>query len=299
MPSLPKVIGHRGAKASAPENTLLSMRAAAAQGCTWIECDVMLTKDKVPVIHHDNTLDRCTDGSGNLWDYTLKEIEQLDAGSHFSADTAGERIPRLVALIECCQDLGLGINLEVKHVTDDCKNTPNANEQEMEEELAHVVCDTIESCHVDPAKLVFSSFSRPAIAVLHRRLPHFNCAFLCEDIPADWESFMKSHNCVSLNFDWRSPTASRELIQECTSKFLCYSYTVNDGEVAHRLISWGVSGVFSDCPAAILATLEQKDYDAPKLVCTGAASVGVVDWFGDEIAKSGSKGSMLIAEINS
>jgi hypothetical protein len=50
---LPRVIGHRGAKAVAPENTLASIRAAKACGCSWVEVDVMLTKDKVPVIHHD------------------------------------------------------------------------------------------------------------------------------------------------------------------------------------------------------------------------------------------------------
>ena len=57
----------------------------------------------------------------------------------------------------------------------------------MEEELANVVCDTIEKLNVQPSDLVFSSFSRPAIAVLRRRLPHFRCAFLVEAIPDDWE----------------------------------------------------------------------------------------------------------------
>ena len=78
--SLPAVIGHRGAKGSAPENTMASIRAAKALDCKWVEVDVMLTKDKVPVIHHDNTLDRCTNGSGNLWEYSLKDVEKLGMG---------------------------------------------------------------------------------------------------------------------------------------------------------------------------------------------------------------------------
>jgi glycerophosphoryl diester phosphodiesterase len=252
---LPKVIGHRGAKSVAPENTLASIRAAKALGCTWVEVDVMLTKDKEPVIHHDNTLDRCTNGSGNLWEYTLEEIERLDAGSHFSPQDAGERVPRLSALIECCRELSLGLNLEVKHVTAKSPDTPTPEEKAMEEELAHVVCDKVEAMNVQPGELVFSSFSRPAIAVLRKRLPQFNCAFLVEEIPDDWEEFVTEHQCVSLNFWWKHPTNTPEVIQACTRKILCYSYTVNDGDEANRLISLGVSGVFSDCPHTVASSL--------------------------------------------
>lgn len=253
--ALPSVIGHRGAKAVAPENTLASIRAAQALGCTWVEVDVMLTKDLVPVIHHDNTLDRCTDGKGNLWDYNIDELERLDAGSHFASEYAGERIPRLTALLQCCRDLNLGLNLEVKHVTERSPDVPTASEQAMEETLAHVVCDTIETFGVRPCELVFSSFSRPAIAILRSRLPQFQCAFLVEKIPDDWFAFMTRHNCVSLNFGWNEEENTRERIQECARNVLCYSYTVNDGAVARQLLSWGVSGVFSDCPHLVEAAL--------------------------------------------
>mmetsp|Transcript_75181 Transcript_75181/g.122194 ORF Transcript_75181/g.122194 Transcript_75181/m.122194 type:complete len:287 (-) Transcript_75181:108-968(-) len=250
---LPSVIGHRGAKSIAPENTLASIRSAKAVGCSWVEVDVMLTKDKVPVIHHDNKLDRCTNGKGNLWDYTCEEIEQLDAGSHFSPEFANERIPRLTALLRCCRDLSLGLNLEVKHVTEHSADIPTAIEQQMEEEIANVVCDTIEQFQVDPSELVFSSFSRPAIAVLRRRLPQFGCAFLVETIPDDWEDFMALHKCASLNFWWKGN--ARQRIEECTSKVLCYSYTVNEAYVAQELLSAGVQGVFSDCPHIVSQAL--------------------------------------------
>lgn len=256
MHDLPHIIGHRGAKSVAPENTLASIRAAKQMGCTWVEVDVMLTKDKVPVIHHDNTLDRCTNGKGNLWEYTLEEIEMLDAGSFFSEEFAGERIPRLTALLECCRENSLGLNLEVKHLTARSPDVPTPEEQAMEEELAEVVCDTIEKCNVQPSELVFSSFSRPAIAVLRRRLPHFRCAFLVEDIPEDWEDFMTKHQCVSLNFWARGPANTPDRIQECTRKALCYSYTVNDGDLASQLLAWGVSGVFSDCPHIVAPHLQ-------------------------------------------
>jgi len=137
---LPQVIGHRGARAVAPENTLASIRAAKSLGCSWVEVDVMLTKDKVPVIHHDNTLNRCTNGEGNLWDYTVAELGQLDAGSHYDEASGfpatlypGERIPTLTGLLQCCRDLELGLNLEVKHVTERAPQAPSPREQKMEE----------------------------------------------------------------------------------------------------------------------------------------------------------------------
>ena len=73
--ALSRVIGHRGARNRAPENTIAALRAAKELGCAWVEMDVMLTKDKIPVLHHDNDLARCTDGKGSLWDFTIDEIE--------------------------------------------------------------------------------------------------------------------------------------------------------------------------------------------------------------------------------
>ncbi len=256
--SMPQVIGHRGAKSVAPENTLASVRAAKALGCSWVEVDVMLSKDKVAVIHHDNTLDRCTNGKGHLWDLAVDELQALDAGAHFSAEFAGERIPRLTALLRCCRDLELGLNLEVKHVSLN-PEAATADEEAMEEELAHVVCDVIETCGEMPRELVLSSFSRCAIAVLRRRLPRVPCAFLVWDIPEDWEHFMSKHQCASLNFAWQGPETAGDLIRDCAKKVPCYSYTVNDAQDARLLLSWGVRGVFSDCPHTVSAALDSEE----------------------------------------
>jgi len=117
------------------------------------------------------------------------------------------------------------------------------------------VCDTVEELAVQPSHLVFSSFSRPVVAVLRRRLPHFDCAFLVEGIPNDWEEFMAAHQCMSLNFGWPHPANTPAKIQECASKTPCYCYTINDGEVARKLLSLGVRGVFSDCPHLVMQAL--------------------------------------------
>src|SRR5579862_3004583 len=94
-PRLPPVIGHRGAAARAPENTLAGLRRAHALGCRWVEFDVRLTADGVPVLCHDSRLDRTTDGTGVIAEETLAAVRRCDAGLRFSPEFAGEPVPTL------------------------------------------------------------------------------------------------------------------------------------------------------------------------------------------------------------
>ncbi len=100
-------IAHRGASAHAPENTLAAFRLAAELGADMVELDVQLSADGVPVVIHDPTLDRTTNGTGLVRDWTLAELKRLDAGG-------GEKIPTLEEAIETCQDVGLGLYVEIK-----------------------------------------------------------------------------------------------------------------------------------------------------------------------------------------
>lgn len=88
-------VAHRGYSAVAPENTLPALAAGVLAGATFIEFDVRTTADGVPVVIHDRTVDRTTDGSGKVWELTLDEVAALDAGSWFSPAYAGVRIPLL------------------------------------------------------------------------------------------------------------------------------------------------------------------------------------------------------------
>jgi len=92
-PHLPCVIGHRGAAASAPENTLAGLRRAAALGCGWVEFDVRLTADAALVLCHDSRLDRTTLGVGRIASLPLQRVRDCDAGSWFGSEFAGEPIP--------------------------------------------------------------------------------------------------------------------------------------------------------------------------------------------------------------
>jgi glycerophosphoryl diester phosphodiesterase len=88
-------VAHRGYSAVAPENTLPALAAAALAGATYVEFDVRTTADGVPVVLHDRTVDRTTDGTGHVWELTVEEIRALDAGSWFAPAYAGTRVPLL------------------------------------------------------------------------------------------------------------------------------------------------------------------------------------------------------------
>lgn len=96
----PQACAHRGDSGAFPENTLPAFKSAVAKGAAMIEFDCYRTKDGEIVIIHDATVDRTTDGSGRVTDFTLTELKALDAGSWFDARFAGVRIPTLRETLE-------------------------------------------------------------------------------------------------------------------------------------------------------------------------------------------------------
>ncbi len=102
-----KIWGHRGASAYAPENTMKAYRLAYEQGADGIEIDVHLSKDGIPVIMHDETLNRTSNLSGRIVDYPLSVLKQADVGE-------GEKIPTLREVLAFIADTRMEINIEVK-----------------------------------------------------------------------------------------------------------------------------------------------------------------------------------------
>ena len=95
----PLVIAHRGASAHAPENTMAAFSVAWAAGTSWVEADIQPTADGVPVVLHDDDLDRTTSGAGPVRETTARSVAGLDAGRWFGAQFAGERVPELGTLL--------------------------------------------------------------------------------------------------------------------------------------------------------------------------------------------------------
>ncbi|MFC8762069.1 glycerophosphodiester phosphodiesterase [Streptomyces sp. NPDC057193] len=108
------VIAHRGASSAAPENTLVSDEVARRGGAVWIENDVQPSKDGVPYILHDTTVDRTTDGTGPVRSLTSAQLDALDAGSWFAPAYAGTRVPTLAAQLADLRARGGKLLLEIK-----------------------------------------------------------------------------------------------------------------------------------------------------------------------------------------
>lgn len=108
------VCGHRGYSLHYPENTIPAFEAAKAAGATTVEIDVILTVDGVPIVLHDLTVDRTTDGYGFAADLTFEKVGALDAGSAFDARFTGTRIPSLKEALEWAKREHMGIVLEIK-----------------------------------------------------------------------------------------------------------------------------------------------------------------------------------------
>ncbi|MFJ6108463.1 glycerophosphodiester phosphodiesterase [Pseudarthrobacter sp. NPDC092401] len=110
----PLLVAHRGDQYGAPENTMAAFRQATALGADVIELDVQLSRDGVPVVIHDDTLDRTTNGSGAVRCMDWDQLVQLDAGSWFGSGFAGEGIPALGDVLAWAADCGVGLLIEIK-----------------------------------------------------------------------------------------------------------------------------------------------------------------------------------------
>ena len=164
----------------------------------------------MPIIHHDNTVDRCTNGKGAFSSLSAEELFSLDAGSWFSQEFAGERLPSLVDLLATCKELGLTLNLEIKHAADKATDPPTDVEVAHERELATIACQTVKEFGPAPGTLFFSSFSISALEVCQKLLPEIPRSYLVCIIPDTWESTVQRLGCISLNFHHAS--ASREQV---------------------------------------------------------------------------------------
>ena len=236
---LPSVIGHRGAAAFAPENTLESIRTAAEIGVKWVELDVKLTKDSVPIIFHDDTLERTTSGYGNVADTAYDDVRELEAGLWFSEGFTGVAVPTLEEALEEILKHKLGVNLEIKP----CPGR--------EVETAEIMLDVLSRSWDDPGMILISSFQHVSLETAFDMVPDLPRGFLLEsEWPENWKELADYLQVSAINFDGNS--ATREHVEELLElqKPVC-AYTINDVQRAKILRQWGVDAFFTDDPETI------------------------------------------------
>ena len=190
MIKLPQIIGHRGACAYAPENTLASIQSAADMGIEWVELDVKLTADDVPIIFHDDNLIRITDHDALVKDVPYSAIKELDAGSWFADSFVDEKIPTLEEAVELIIELGLGLNLEIK---------PCAGR---EVETAQIALDYLARIWDDHDKIIISSFNEVSLETAADMLAgDWALAYLIDDIPEKWKDIAQHLNVQTININ--------------------------------------------------------------------------------------------------
>jgi glycerophosphoryl diester phosphodiesterase len=234
LPGLAQVIGHRGAAARAPENTLAGQRKAHELGAGWVEFDVMLSSDGVPILIHDETLERTTSGSGRVDGHSAAEIQALNAGSWFDPAFRDERVPTLSEAVAVLLELNLGAHVEIKPSTGYAQRT------------GEVVAALLQRTWPPGGPpLLLSSFERPALAAARAVAPELPRGLLSNALRSDWAQAMTGLGCTTLHLDHRQvrPAMLRDLAAESVPVLL---YTVNNGRRARELLAAGAVAVISD-----------------------------------------------------
>ncbi|MBR0568714.1 glycerophosphodiester phosphodiesterase [Azoarcus sp. L1K30] len=233
---LPPVLAHRCGGALAPENTLAGLDVAAACGCRGVEFDVMLSADGLPLLIHDETLERTTNGHGRVSAQALAQLRRLDAGSWFDRQFTGERLPALEDALARCTALGLAVNLELK---------PAAGFDRM---TGQVVADRlVAGIRRDLPGLVISSFSSAALNAAMAVLPDACYGWLVDALPHDWadRAAALGVQAIHTNSAYLSPARCAAVRER---GYHLAIYTENDPVRAKAMLDAGVETVITDFP---------------------------------------------------
>ena len=252
----PWIVAHRGYRAKYPENTFASFEAAISVEADMIELDVCLTYDRIPVVIHDTTLDRTTNGKGLVSAHTLSEIKELDAGSWFDSDFKGETIPTLEEVLLKIKGR-ITVNIEIKPESFEEPAPPDAIELQ--------VCELVEKFEMSDSVLIssFEHFFFARIQCWYRdqnkskkiRTATLQQAPLGDDFAAD---LCRRHKAYSYHPDECLVTPKLiQLLQ--TEGVRILPYTINTEKRMEQFIKWGVSGIISDEPELLWKVIRRME----------------------------------------
>lgn len=221
-------VGHRGARAHEPENTIRSFKKAARLGVDVIEFDVRLTKDKVPVVIHDETVDRTTNGKGKVNELTLKQVRKLDAGK-------GEKVPTLEEALSFIKKNKIKAFLEIKEKGFCKKALDLVKKKKLEKQAVIISYSTNILKHV--AKINKKSISGLVFKNKIKNVTGFfklgkacNAQWLLGELKTLDKSFVKKAH------DWG---------------YKVEAWVVNDKKTAKKIARMGVDAIASDKPEVL------------------------------------------------
>jgi glycerophosphoryl diester phosphodiesterase len=235
-------LGHRGASAHAPENTMRAFHLAEQLGADGMEFDVQLTKDGVPVVIHDELLKRTTGENGYVFEKTLAEIKRLDAGSWFGREFAGERIPTLEEVIA---EFGkrMYLNIELKNSYFDMPGLENKT------------ISLIRRYGVE-RHVIVSSFHHGSMQRFHHLAPDIPTGVLYDCVIVGASDYAKGLGASAIHPLFA--TIKPEIVQDAHAKGLAVNvWTANEKEHMRLLVHAGVDSIITNYPERLREVLEE------------------------------------------
>lgn len=223
----PRIVAHRGGGALAPENTLGAMRLGASMGFKGVEFDVMLAGDGTPVVIHDETVDRTTDGHGEVSKMRFADLSLLRIQKN-------ERIPKYEEAARLCRELGIWANVEIKPA--------KGHERATGEAVARMTRDLWRGAALPP---VLSSFSVDALEAARDAVPELPRGYLIGKVPDDWRDTMRRLGCVALHCNFKALTESfaREIH---AAGYAILLWTVNEPAIGRQMLALGADCLVTD-----------------------------------------------------
>ncbi len=236
------VVAHRGASGHAPENTLAAFRRAVELGAAFIETDLQISRDAHIVVIHDDHLDRTTTGRGPVREHTLAELRELDAGSWYDSQFAGERIPTLEEVLEFSRQSDIVFYLEIK---------PGAP-WGVEEAVVGALRSTGET-----TRAVVLSFDATTLATVRRLEPTLMTGYLYDRRQPD--AVQRALELGARQLAPRGDLVTPELVAEARRSGLqVVTWTINEPEHMRALAAAGVDGIMTDYPDRLIAVLRKS-----------------------------------------
>jgi glycerophosphoryl diester phosphodiesterase len=228
------IAAHRGEATGAPENTLPAFAAAIAAGVTVIETDVQLTADGVPILMHDFTLDRTTDGTGPVWAATWEQVRQLDAGSWAGDSYAGTPVPLFEQFLDLVSATTVSAIVELKGSW-----SPQQVELIAQEVLVRGLAD----------RLLFASFDLMTLRAALDIAPQIPRAIISREINGDPADLAEACGAIAIVTSKAFIQSQPEVIDRIHAAGLgALVYTLNDADVWAEAIALGVDGLITDAP---------------------------------------------------
>ncbi|SHN20586.1 glycerophosphodiester phosphodiesterase [Gracilibacillus kekensis] len=237
------IYAHRGASKHAPENTMPAFELGYKQGADGIETDVQLTKDGIPVLIHDETVNRTTNGTGSVKDFTYEELLTLDAGSWKSSSYKGTKIPTLDDLLAWNKEKNLKLNVELKN---NIISYPD---------IEKIVIEKLKSYNM-VENTVISSFNHKSIALLDSLNVKIDYALLTSKRTSGIISFSKEIHAKGIHIRYR--LLSNRLVTNAKQNGLYVAvYTVNNPLSISKVLRLECHAMFTDVPE-LAAEIKQR-----------------------------------------